>query len=299
MKAQFDSTFLTGIYEMDSQHYGLFQTLEHFVSASSKGSSIDALCSCLYLLSDYAIKHFFDEEKLMEAFGYKDLESHRLYHKDFVDTWKSFMRDFIMNGSSSGAGEKAEKYIQDWLTQHIKGHDIKWAKELKVKNPEVFSGRVFTPPCQGESLRYVMDDSFLTGFYEADKQHMELFNLVNKIAGVHESGGSFDSVKQSLAELSDYTAKHFVMEELLLRHNDYSDYENHRNFHTDFSIAVKELVREFIMTGVSDSIVSKIQSRAANWLIEHIKGEDLRWASELKIKVPKLFASAKVPNALS
>ncbi|MDR0584459.1 MAG: bacteriohemerythrin [Treponema sp.] len=140
-------------------------------------------------------------------------------------------------------------------------------------------------------MRYVMDGSFLTGCALIDTQHGQLFEAINSLMEACESGSDEEGLKKNLSFLSDYTVKHFFDEEQLLKKHGFSDLEKHRQLHEAFKKVVRDLSHEFIFKGASENLINEIEKKIGAWLIEHIKGQDFRWAKELKEKAPELFTA--------
>jgi methyl-accepting chemotaxis protein len=136
-----------------------------------------------------------------------------------------------------------------------------------------------------------MDDSFLTGCGQVDDQHGQLFDAINGLLEACEKGKGKDELKKSLDFLSDYTVKHFFDEEQQLKKHGYSAFDQHHQFHEAFKKTVRDLAHEFIFKGASQELIDQVKSRIGAWLVEHIKGQDFRWAAELKTKAPELFGS--------
>jgi hemerythrin-like metal-binding protein len=138
-------------------------------------------------------------------------------------------------------------------------------------------------------MRYVMDGSFLTGCGAVDAQHRQLFEAINSLMEVCENGADTEGLKKSLHFLSNYTIKHFFDEEQLLKKYGFSGLDGHHQFHEAFKQVVRDLSHEFILKGASETLVNEVEKKIGAWLIEHIKGQDFRWARELKVKAPEMF----------
>ncbi|GHU12873.1 hypothetical protein FACS1894161_2000 [Spirochaetia bacterium] len=149
-------------------------------------------------------------------------------------------------------------------------------------------------------MHYVMDSSFLTGCDPVDSQHEQLFKAINSLLDACKKGTDREGLKKSLDFLSDYTVKHFFDEEQLLKKNGFTDFAGHHQYHEAFKKTVRDLAHEFILKGASESLVKDVEKKIGGWLIEHIKGQDFRWAKELKDKAPDMFAHTfKAPPPVS
>jgi hemerythrin len=131
-------------------------------------------------------------------------------------------------------------------------------------------------------VEYLWDKSLETGNELIDSQHRQLFVAINDFIRICESGKGLDELKKSLDFLTEYTIKHFFDEEQLQKSYNYPDYENHRKYHEDFKKTVRDFSIQLIMKGVSDSLVHDVQAKIGNWLITHIKGQDVKIAAHIR-----------------
>ncbi|GHV69341.1 hypothetical protein AGMMS49928_11240 [Spirochaetia bacterium] len=146
-------------------------------------------------------------------------------------------------------------------------------------------------------MRYIMDNSFLTGCELVDTQHGQLFDAINALLGACENGADRNGLKESLDFLSDYTIKHFFDEEQILKKHGFTDLDHHHQYHEAFKKVVRDLSHEFILKGVSGGLIKEVENKIGTWLIEHIKGQDFRWTKELKEKAPELFTGKRTAAA--
>jgi methyl-accepting chemotaxis protein len=297
MRYAMDSSFFTSCETVDSQHGRLFEAINGLLAACERGEGEAELKKSLDFLSEYTIKHFFDEEQLLKKYGYSDLDRHHQYHEAFKKTVRDLAHEFILKGVSEELIGAVETKIGSWLVDHIKGQDFRWATELREKAPELFSGRppaVPAPAAKTPAGRrggyYAMDGSFLTGLEAVDGQHGQLFEAINGLIAACEEGKGKEELKKSLDFLSEYTVKHFFDEEQFLKKHGFSDLDRHHQYHEAFKKTVRDLAHEFILKGVSEGLVNTVKDRIGSWLVDHIKGQDFRWATELRGKTPDLFS---------
>ena len=308
MRYIMDGSFLTGCALVDKQHHQLFDAINGLLEACEHGKGKDELKKSLDFLSDYTVKHFFDEEQLLKKHGFTQLPGHHQYHEAFKKTVSDLAHEFILKGVSEHLISAVQTKIGSWLVDHIKGQDFRWVKELKVKAPEMFTSSPASVPaapavipgpyavavkkCPSAAGRfYTMDQSFLTGCGEMDDQHGKLFDAINELIEACEQGKGREELQKSLDFLSDYTVKHFFNEEQLLRKHGFSMFDQHRQHHEAFKATVKDFSHKAILQGFSENLVKEVQTKIGSWLIYHIKGEDFQWAKELKAKAPELFSS--------
>jgi methyl-accepting chemotaxis protein len=140
MRYVMDSSFLTGCEQVDLQHSQLFEAINGLLDRCEQGADRNALKGSLDFLSDYTVKHFFDEEQLLKKHGFTDIEHHHQYHEAFKKTVKDLAHEFIFKGASEELVHAVQGKIGSWLIEHIKGQDFRWTRELKEKAPEMFTG---------------------------------------------------------------------------------------------------------------------------------------------------------------
>ncbi|MDR1365641.1 MAG: bacteriohemerythrin [Holosporales bacterium] len=137
---------------------------------------------------------------------------------------------------------------------------------------------------EGVVADYVWDKTFATGNETIDNQHKTLFDALNRLLAAMRSGKAGDELKKALDFLSDYTVKHFFDEEQIQKRAAYPDYPNHHKMHESFKKTVKELGGELIMKGASEKLVSEVRQKLGNWLVTHIKGQDIKLGLYLQKK---------------
>jgi hemerythrin len=81
---EWNSSFLTGILEIDRHHQHLVALLNQVYDGHKLGISQYRLHSIIVELYDYANYHFSWEERLMKASSYPDFEGHKKEHDIFM-----------------------------------------------------------------------------------------------------------------------------------------------------------------------------------------------------------------------
>lgn len=121
-----DSSFETGIPEVDAQHKHLVDITNSLAEAIGHTPK-EALKEIVGKLKDYALYHFQTEERIMEDRGYTGLKEHRAEHAAFVDQVLLFDLDVIL--ASEGLAQDMHHFLRGWLTNHILVVDKKFASE--------------------------------------------------------------------------------------------------------------------------------------------------------------------------
>jgi hemerythrin len=131
-------------------------------------------------------------------------------------------------------------------------------------------------------MEYLWDKSLETGNQLIDTQHQQLFAAINELIRTCEDGKGREELKKSLDFLTEYTIKHFFDEEHLQQHYKYPDFENHKKYHDGFKKTVRDFSVEIIMKGVSDALIRDVQTKIGDWLVTHIKGQDVKVAAHIR-----------------
>ncbi len=129
VKLELTQNLLVGIGTVDQQHRKLVDLINDLNDAIVNGKGRDAISATIDRLTEYVIKHFGDEEKLMEKANYSDIANHKLAHVAFMDKVASFKAEF-----ESGKGLVSSSIVQflwDWLIKHIGNVDKRYVPQMK------------------------------------------------------------------------------------------------------------------------------------------------------------------------
>jgi hemerythrin len=120
------------------------------------------------------------------------------------------------------------------------------------------------------------------GIETVDMQHKELIERFNALMSACAAGRGHAELENALNFLCDYTIKHFSDEESLQRRIGYPEFSRHKQLHEDFKVTVTNLVTQFKEEGPSLAIHARLCIDVGDWVIKHIKQEDLKIASYVK-----------------
>jgi hemerythrin-like metal-binding protein len=114
------------------------------------------------------------------------------------------------------------------------------------------------------------------GLEEYNKEHQDIYDCVNEMIAVLQSGRSQEEKLPGIAFILDNAAGfvqgHFVMEEILMQRSGYTEYTSHKDEHEEFLFAIARLrkaIREKSMTGSVEALTT-----LSNWLHHHIREVD-------------------------
>lgn len=128
MYFEWKDSYSVNVDKIDEQHKKMFEIggrITDLVLAKDEYDHYDEIMSILQELTDYTIYHFSFEEKLMERYGYKDVDSHRIEHAFFIKKLEKFcMKDIDADQKAVSADLIA--FVSDWITSHILTTDFKY-----------------------------------------------------------------------------------------------------------------------------------------------------------------------------
>jgi methyl-accepting chemotaxis protein len=132
---------------------------------------------------------------------------------------------------------------------------------------------------------FVWDKTFAVGHEMIDSQHQELFAAINNIIrdcnGTNKAQGRED-FKKNVDFLAGYVDKHFSEEEVLQQRHEYPDYPNHRRIHENFKKEVRDLSVKWLATGPTEETGREVRAATGDWLIAHIKAQDVRLGAYIR-----------------
>jgi len=108
-----------------------------------------------------------------------------------------------------------------------------------------------------------------------DQDHKRLFELLNRIRFLDLAGDEPQAIADALADLLLYTQTHFRREEQLMELGDYPGRAAHIRIHRAFTERVAEIAARF-RANPSAFKVRDVYQLLADWLVDHVLGEDMR-----------------------
>lgn len=128
-RPHFESGFLVGIEQIDTEHRQLFEIAARVydsLGTKTGDGAADAARAATAELIDYTATHFASEESLMEAAAYPDLENHRKLHRHLI----SQARDMEMRAEFGEQYVPVElsHFLYTWLVEHIQANDKKFGE---------------------------------------------------------------------------------------------------------------------------------------------------------------------------
>lgn len=126
---------------------------------------------------------------------------------------------------------------------------------------------------------------YFTGLPEIDRQHEELFALVNRLDGALRDGS--ETLDRSFADLHAYIREHFALEERFMAEAqlDPAYCSRHKTAHANFVLRVDELWEAY--RGGSEAAGTELLGFLVAWLREHILHTDRSMAHDVHLRLGK------------
>ena len=119
-------------------------------------------------------------------------------------------------------------------------------------------------------------EEYEVGVAEIDEQHQKLIDIANRVYELMRNElalDKYDQIVEILQELKEYTVYHFHFEEGLMQKARYKKRFSHKILHQNF-LAQVEAVDLSAVDENQEAYLVQIMDCIANWLIDHIVGED-------------------------
>jgi hemerythrin len=131
-------------------------------------------------------------------------------------------------------------------------------------------------------MSYIFDKTLESGNLIIDTQHHKMIDWLNLHIDDCSTGKARSSLESFVRSVSDYTVKHFPVEEKLQQRYHYPDFITHKCYHDDFKKTIVAIESEISEQGPTVALVGKVNTDIASWLIKHIKTEDSKVAAYVK-----------------
>ncbi|PKM94394.1 MAG: hemerythrin [Firmicutes bacterium HGW-Firmicutes-1] len=109
---------------LDQHHQNLIKLFNDAFETIKADKPFSETNKIISELTTYSIFHFHEEEKLMKAAGYVDLEDHKKEHAEFIAKVKEFKQN--ISDDNSKLNEDIFLFLYDWLINHINITDKKY-----------------------------------------------------------------------------------------------------------------------------------------------------------------------------
>jgi len=123
-------------------------------------------------------------------------------------------------------------------------------------------------------------DDYSLGISEVDNQHKGLVILINELFSLMTKGKSKDHLVEIFDHLTDYTQKHFMVEEMMMEKYNYPDLEQHKSEHQKFIDQLHVFKSDFKTEKVTLSL--EVLNFLKDWLLNHISITDKKYTPHIE-----------------
>lgn len=121
---------------IDDQHRELIARLDALIEEMGGGGGEDSCGDLLGFLEKYIVEHFSEEESYMVRYGYDGLAAHQKEHEAFFPTFAGFKERHEQEGATPMMVIQLQRWLYDWLRDHIRTTDRAFGAFLKKVLPE-------------------------------------------------------------------------------------------------------------------------------------------------------------------
>lgn len=124
-----------GVPLIDEQHKRFFYLA---ASLRAEGEEVRVMRT-LALLSDYVRNHFRDEEALMVACHYPEIEGHRRAHQEFRDLLAALLES-ARKMTLDQIADEVRRLVNGWFYRHIMTVDVKYVAHVRIAEAGALAG---------------------------------------------------------------------------------------------------------------------------------------------------------------
>ncbi|MBF0288156.1 MAG: hemerythrin family protein [SAR324 cluster bacterium] len=129
-KIEWTEDLATGVILIDEQHQELFARIDKFMTVVQQ-EKINELQEVIAFLEDYVFLHFDAEEEYMNTTNYPGYSQHQSEHAKFIKSFNEIKHQCDQEGEVDVLVDTIQKYLVDWLINHIQKTDQRFAAFMK------------------------------------------------------------------------------------------------------------------------------------------------------------------------
>lgn len=257
-----------GIEQLDSEHKYLFDLLNRayiLVTTEYHNDYYHQIKELFAELDNYAEQHFANEEAYMAKICDPELVLQRSQHAFFRE--KVLMLDLVNIDEMDNQQQVLTdlvSFLAKWLYHHILSSDV-----LIGKLPPLEEWMLKENPCE-------FSDEYLIGIDLIDKEHQELFRIVdraNQLVKSYDAVSGYDKIIHILDELKVYTIEHFQDEEEYMTSIHYEGLAAQKRAHEAFINKLENIELDKIQNNPQEYLQELLEF-LLGWLINHILNTD-------------------------
>jgi len=124
------------------------------------------------------------------------------------------------------------------------------------------------------------NDSYSVKIVNIDGQHQNLFRIASELHAAMLAGKAQASITKIMDRLVQYVGVHFSYEERLMQEAHYPHFAAHKALHDELTRQVLQFQQDLL--GGKQSLTINLLHFLKRWLVNHIEGEDQKYAPFLK-----------------
>lgn len=131
-------------------------------------------------------------------------------------------------------------------------------------------------------MKYEMNQEYLLGVEEMDKQHARLLELMDEAHSLLKDENKLykcADIRKILAGIKEYVQMHFAAEEKYMEETGYTGLAEHQKLHQEFAVKVDEFdahVSELSLN-TQDGMIQELLEYLIDWLQKHICEVDRKY----------------------
>lgn len=267
MKYEYTKECETGIELLDSEHKQFFAYLNSAMEAlnSDDHEAMVVAKNLIKKLNEYAYMHFKHEEDYMKEHQDAELVLQIMAHEKFRTVVQGLM-------SKEDPTKEDLKEIVVFMTRWLYSH---------IVTTDTLIGKIHT----GGKFKFTKE--FYTNIPIVDTEHAKLFEIIGRAQVILHDDMAFDKydlIMGVLAELKDYTVKHFADEEEYMASIEYEGLPAQKAVHEAFidKVVHVDLSELDSVDENPDEYIESLLGFLNEWLVEHILKMDKKIPAEKK-----------------
>jgi hemerythrin len=117
-------------------------------------------------------------------------------------------------------------------------------------------------------------EAFSIGVDSVDFEHQELMDMINMIYAELENRRDVEEIKQTMGEVHAEISAHFALEERIMRHARYKEYDAHKNDHENLLDQIRTMMDA--IENDPENALDVLTEALADWFRGHFVTFDAR-----------------------
>jgi len=129
----------------------------------------------------------------------------------------------------------------------------------------------------------ILPDSLRTNIRFIDEQHAQLLQIAEDILTEFNGNTDRERLEELISFLAAYTETHFSEEEEMMEVFEYENLEAHKKEHDYYKYFIESAQHDIKHMEDLSKLSSEIIDSLKGWIVEHVKGTDIKMASVINI----------------